>query len=181
MMRRSAAIACGVVLLAGVLAMAQGPGKAPAPGPEHKRLAFWVGKWSGTGDMKPSPWGPGGKMTWNETCEWFAGNFAVVCRTEMKSPMGDGKSMSILAYHMEDKNYAYFGVTSIGEVEMSRGTVQGKLWNWTGEGKMQGKPYKIRYTINETSPNSATFKFEMSQDAGKTWAVVMEGTNNRGK
>lgn len=170
-----------VVFLAGAMAQAQAPGKAPTPGPEHKRLAMFAGKWNGAGEMKPGPFGPGGKMTWAESCEWFAGNFAIVCHTDMKSPMGDGKGLSVLAYHMEDKNYVYFGITSVGEVEDSRGTVQGKVWNWTGEGKMQGKPYKIRYSITEKSNDAYTFKFEMSQDAGKTWVVAMEGGNNRAK
>ena len=37
--------------------------EAPKPVPEHKKLAVFVGTWTLTGDMKPGPMGPGGKMT----------------------------------------------------------------------------------------------------------------------
>jgi hypothetical protein len=172
---------CAIALLLCAVVMAQAPGKIPTPGPEHKRLGYFVGKWSGTGELKPSLFGPGGKVTWSETCEWFSGNFAVVCRSDMKGPMGDTKGMSVMAYSVEDKNYAYFGITSIGEVETSTGTAKGKMWNWTGEGKVQGKPFKIRYSIEEKTSDVSSFKLEMSQDAGKTWSVVMEGENTRAK
>jgi len=170
-----------VALVAGALAMAQAPAKAPKPGAEHMRLGVYVGKWTGSGEMKPSPMGPGGKVTWTETCEWFGGNFAVVCHSDGTGPMGPSKGLGIMSYSMEEKHYVYFGITSVGEVEQSTGTVQGKVWNWTGEGKMQGKPYKGRYTSTEQADGSHTFKFEMSQDAGKTWSVVMEGKSTRVK
>ena len=38
------------------------------PGPEHKKLDYFVGKWTSTADMKASPFGPGGKMTASDTC-----------------------------------------------------------------------------------------------------------------
>ena len=55
---------------------------APKPSAEHQKLAYFVGTWTSTGEMKPSPFGPGGKMTSTETCEWFDGGFAVVCRSQ---------------------------------------------------------------------------------------------------
>ena len=46
---------------------------------------------------------------------------------------------------------------------------------------MQGKPYKSLFSITELSNDAYTFKFEMSQDAGKTWAMVMDGKTTRAK
>src|ERR687894_2577906 len=79
------------------VAAAQGQ-QPPKPGPEHKRLGFFVGTWKGEGEMKPGPMGPGGKMTSTDTCEWFEGRFAVVCRYEGKGPMGPSKGLGILGY-----------------------------------------------------------------------------------
>src|SRR6185369_10853252 len=73
-------IACIVVSVSAQFAAAQAP-PAPKPGPENERLGFFVGKWTGTGEMKPGPMGPGGKMTTTDDCEWFEGHFSVVCHS----------------------------------------------------------------------------------------------------
>ena len=40
---------------------------------------------------------------------------------------------------------------------------------------MNGKVLKSRYTIKQASPTSYTFKWEMQQGDGGTWAPLMEG------
>lgn len=158
---------------------AQAPAGPPKPGPEHKRLGTFVGKWSGSGETKPGPWGPGGKMSWTESCEWFAGGFSVVCHSDMTGPMGDGKGLFILGYNTDEKEYVYFGINSaMGNPETSKGTVQGNTWSWTGEGTMGGKMVKSRFTIIEQSKDTFTFKGESSVDGGP-WSVTEEGKSTR--
>jgi hypothetical protein len=169
------------VLLVGAWAMAQAPAAPPKPGPEHKRLGYYVGKWQGTGEMKPGPMGPGGKMSWTETCGWFTGRYAIICNSDMRGPMGAGKGHAIMSYNREEKAYVYFGIDTNGATDIGRGSVQDNVWNWTGEGKMGGKAYKIRYSVTETSNDAYTFKFEMSGDGGRTWALVMDGGSSRAK
>jgi hypothetical protein len=41
----------GVLFVCGMLAQAQAPAGPPKPGPEHKRLGLFAGKWSGSGEM----------------------------------------------------------------------------------------------------------------------------------
>ena len=43
--------------------------EAPKPGPEHERLAFWVGNWTSEAEVKENPMMPGGKMISSERCE----------------------------------------------------------------------------------------------------------------
>ncbi len=51
----------------------------PKPGPEVKKLGYFVGTWSTTGDMKENPFGmPPGKFTMTSKCEWFPGGYQVV-------------------------------------------------------------------------------------------------------
>ena len=69
-----------VALCVSMASYAQTPPAAPKPGPEHQKLAYFVGKWTVEGEMKASPMGPGGKMTSNDNCTWFSGHFAVVSR-----------------------------------------------------------------------------------------------------
>lgn len=66
-------------LLAWMTTVARAEDKAPKPGPENQRLGFYVGEWKTTGETKETPFGPAGKFTYKEKCEWFSGKFAVIC------------------------------------------------------------------------------------------------------
>ena len=86
-MRTSYVLAAWVVIsAAGASVVAAQAPAAPKPGPEHARLAYFVGKWKTEGEMKPGPMGPGGKMSGTDTCEWYDGHFSVVCRSEGTGP-----------------------------------------------------------------------------------------------
>ena len=71
-----------IILLAGS-ALAQMPAK---PGPEVKKLDYFVGTWTAEGTIPPGPWGAGGKFTVTHTNEWIAGNFFVESHSEFKIP-----------------------------------------------------------------------------------------------
>jgi len=171
--------AVAIVLASAGLVVAQAP-EAPKPTPEHAKLAYFVGSWTGDGEMKPSPIGPGGKMKMKDHCEWFEGKFAVVCHNEGTGPLGPMKGIGILSYNAEEKVYTYYGVDNTGMTMMSvpRGTVNGKTWTYTGEDKMQGQVIKSRYTVQEVSPTSYTFKWEM-QGEGGAWLTIAEGTSKK--
>jgi hypothetical protein len=184
MNRKSVSIgACIVGLVVGfsVAAVAQTPPPAPPkPGPEHQKLGYFVGKWTTEGEMKPSPMGPGGKITSTDTCEWFEGHFAVICRSEGKNPMGPTKGVGILGYSTEEKVYTYYGVENnpMTMASVPKGTVQGDTWTYTDEGLMGGQKMKTRVTIKELSPTEYTFKMEMAGPDGK-WAPMMEAKSTK--
>jgi hypothetical protein len=172
-------IAAVVASQAGVRAQAP---QAPKPGPEHQRLGYFVGRWTGEGEMKPGPMGPGGKITSDDNCEWFEGGFSVVCRSEGKSPMGPMKSIGILGYSPEEKVYVYYGIDNSNMVMASvpHGTVQGDTWTYTDENMMGGQKVKSKVTIKELSPTSYTFVMEIQGPDGK-WIPVMESKNTKVK
>src|ERR1700732_1109737 len=87
---------------------AQAPAGPPKPGPEHEKLSYFAGKWISEGDMKPSPYGPGGRVTFTETCEWLPGNFALICRSEGQMFGDTVKGTSIMSYDPGEKTYVYF-------------------------------------------------------------------------
>ena len=66
---------------------AQNPPAPPKPGPAQEKLAYFAGRWTSAGEMKPGPMGPGGKVSGTDVCEWFEGGFNLVCRSEGTSPM----------------------------------------------------------------------------------------------
>lgn len=164
------------VLLA---AMAQ---QAPAPGPENKKLGYFVGKWTTEGEMKASPMGPGGKITSTDTCEWFDGGFAVICHSNGTTPMGPSKSLGIMSYSPEEKVYTYYGLdnTNMAMTSVPHGTVEGDTWTYTDESMMGGQKVKSRVTIKTLSPDAYTFRMEIQGPDAK-WAPMMEAKSTKSK
>jgi hypothetical protein len=148
------------------------------PGPEAKRLGYFVGKWRGEGEMKPSPFGQGGKYTESEDVEWMPGGFFVLIHSDEKTPIGNGKTLMILGYNSEKKTYTFNAFDSMGQAETATGTVEGDTWTWVSDSVMGGKPVKTRFTMKELSPTSYSTKFEMSADGG-AWTTIMEGKTNK--
>ncbi len=150
----------------------------PKPGPEQKKLDYFVGTWKSEGEIKENPMMPAGKMTSTDNCEWFHGGFNVICHSTGNSPMGVSHGLGILGYSSEQKAYTYYGVDSLGFADMSKGTVDGSTWTYTSESKMGDKTVHSRYSMNEVSPTSYTYKYETSED-GQKWSLVMEGKSTR--
>jgi Protein of unknown function (DUF1579) len=176
-------VLCFVALLLGICVSAiraQGPGEVPKPGPEQQKMAYFAGKWTSEGDMKPGVFGPGGKFTFTETCEWFAGNFSLVCHTEGEMFGSVVKGLAIMGYDMGEKSYVYFETNSMGQNNFSHGTVDGDTWTWTGESKMNGQTMHSRFTLKRVNDDTATYKSEMAP-ASEPLSVVMDGKQTRQK
>jgi hypothetical protein len=149
----------------------------PTPAPELKKLDYFAGTWKVDADMKPSSFGPGGKMSGTDTVEWMQGNFFLVIRSTYSSQaMGSGTGYGFLGYDAQKKQYTYEAFNSDGEHEIATGTpdADGKVWTWYSSADAPG-PMKFRYTETIVSPASYKMKFEMSKD-GNNWSNVMEGT-----
>jgi hypothetical protein len=176
-MRRSLPVVICAVALAAP-AFAQSPPGPPQPGPEHKRLGYFAGKWTTEGEMKPGLFGPGGKTTGSESCEWFAGGFHLVCHAEGSSAMGTFKGLSVMGWNAEEKTYTHDAYNSMGMSDHSRGTAAGDTWTWTSETRMGGKAIKGRFTVKELGATSYSFKWEASVD-GAPMAVLLEGKGTK--
>lgn len=155
--------------------------ETPKPGPEHKKLEYFVGEWAVEGASAPSPFGPGGKFTSKDSCKWFEGGYSVVCHSSGTNPKGPTKGIGILGYSTEEKAYTYYGLDNSPMTMMSvpRGVIAGDTWTYTGEDKIEGKTIRSRYMIKVLSPSAYTFKWEMQGDAGPT--TIVEGKATRAK
>ena len=87
---------------------------AQGPPPETAKLGYFEGTWDLSGEDQKGPMGPGGKTSGTEKCEWFEGRFAMVCRADVVTPGGPGKSMSTYTYNTEKKKYSFDGIDSYG-------------------------------------------------------------------
>jgi Protein of unknown function (DUF1579) len=181
MTQRRAIFAAAVLLaFAAGTAIAQPAAEAPKPSPEQEKLGYFVGKWKSEGEMKPSPFMPGGSFTTTDDCQWFEGGFAVVCHSQGSGPMGATKGLGIMGYSADEGVYTYYGVDNspMAMASVPRGTIQGDTWTYSDEAKMGGKMIKSRYVMQQLSPTSYTFKWEMQDEAGG-WQTVMEGKSTK--
>ena len=175
--RRGMVLAVAWTLICVITVIAQERGGPPQPSSEQKKLGVFVGTWKDEAEMKPSPFGPGGKLSLTETCEWFTGGFSIVCHTETTGFMGDVTTLTVLAYDAEGKIYRFYELNSLGGSDAAKGTVDGDTWTFDGESKMGNTLIKTRYTIRIPSPDSAVMSSEISVGGGPmTLLMELKGT-----
>ena len=170
----AAAILLTVCILASVT-LAQPPQQPPKPGPEYKWMDAGVGRWTGEGEVKASPFGPAGKFTYTEDVEWLPGGFLQLMHWEWKGPEGENKGFTLMGYNTKKKVYFSRTFDSGGETSSGVGTVEGDTYTQTSpEFKRDGKLMKSRYVSKRLSPTSFSFKIEHSTEGGP-WSTIMEG------
>jgi hypothetical protein len=168
------AAVASAVLAASVLAQAP----ARRAGPEQTRVGYFAGRWIVEGEYKASPNGPGGNYKGSETCEWFSGGFHLVCRSEGNGPMGFGTGLSIMSYDPAERAYTYHAINSFGDGFFVRGTVNGPVWTFNSEYKVDDKHRRTRVTLTEKSRTSYEFRMETSID-GSPWMVIDEAKGTK--
>jgi hypothetical protein len=168
--------ACTIALAAS--GQTQAPQGPPKPGPELKRLGYFVGTWKTEGEDKPGPMGPGGKSTITDKCEWMSGGFFLLMHSDGTGPMGPIHSLGVVGYDTNNKVYTYHAFDNMGMAISSTGTVTGDTWNWKSEEKVGTTTTSVRVTVKEVSPTSYTFKLEMSQNGG-AWATMSEAKSTK--
>ena len=162
-----------VILICGftALSLAQAPPEPPKPGPEHKKLEYFVGTWKTEGEIKANEFVPAGKVVTTETYTLGPGGFYVeVDRPEGQIPRTQG----IMAYDSHAKVYTSFYVNSAGLVGTGTGSVNGNTWTFMVEDKVFGRAVKGRTTITTLSPTEYTVKYEMADGKGG-YTTITEG------
>jgi Protein of unknown function (DUF1579) len=155
--------------LSGVVAVARAQ-----PGPDQKKLDYFVGKWRSEVDVKASASAPAAKASATDDCEWFA-NMHVVCRGESTGPAGLYRSMRVISYVPALKQYASYTVDSIGYAVLLLGQVQGTTWTFTAD----YGGVKTRYTM-KTAKDSYSAVSEYAGADGK-WTTMSAVNSTRAK
>jgi hypothetical protein len=147
----------------------------PKPGPEIRKLAYYLGTWKGEGEAKGGPFGPAGKLSSTTTCEWFTGGFQLVCRGEENGPTGKRMFLNIRGYDKKAKGYTEYGISSLGDSEyQTGGSIVGNKKTFVFDTDMGEKPVKLRYTEVQVSLTLFTYRAEASVDGGP-WTVIADG------
>ena len=162
-----------VILICGLtsLSLAQAPPEGPKPGPEHKKLEYFLGTWKVESEIKANAYVPAGKGVTTETYTLDPGGYYLESRGEGQIP----RTVGIIAYDSHAKLYTTFYASSAGLVGTGTGTVDGNTWTWMIEDKVFGKSVKGRTTITISSASQYTEKYEML-DANGRYVTIQEGT-----
>ena len=166
-----------VILICGVtsLLFGQAPPAPPKPGPEHKKLEYFVGKWTVEGEIKANGFVPAGKTVSTETCTLGPGGFYVESRAEGgQLPT----RLAIVAYDSHAKVYTSYYANSVGLVGTATGSVDGNTWTWMEEDKFAGNAIKGITTVTMLSPTQYTIKYEMADGKGG-YTTIVEGKATR--
>jgi hypothetical protein len=163
-----------VILICGFTAilLAQAPREPPKPGPEHKKLEYFLGTWKAENEIKANPYMPAGKNVITQKYTLGPGGFFVECR-------GEGENYptthAIIAYDSQAKVYTEFYASSTGLVGTGTATVNGNTWTWLLEDKWLGKAAKGRTTVTVKSASQFTVKYEYLEPNGN-YVTITEGT-----
>ena len=159
-----------VILICGFmpLLLAQAPPAPPKPGPEHKKLEYFVGKWTVESEIKANEFVPAGKTVGTETGTLGPGGFYVESRAEGQF----GTRFGVIAYDSHAKVYTSYYASSVGLVGTATGTANGNTWTWMVEDKFAGQAVKGRTTITVLSPTEYTSKYEMADGKGGYTTLV---------
>ena len=143
-------------------------------GAEHEKLAYFLGKWVYEEEVKPTAHSRSGKYSYTESCEWFSGEFAIVCRSYKQS--GSPRDLSIMGYDYGEKTYTYFQTSSNGETGFQRGTIDGDVWTWIVDSTIK----RGRFTEKIVNSDVATYTYETAHGS-EPWILVTEGKQTRQK
>ena len=165
-------LAIGVLVVSVFGQAAQTP---PKPGPEHKWMDYFVGRWAIEGEIKGSPFGPAGRFTSTEDAEWAPGGLFLLMHWDWKGPDGQAKGLTVMGYNATQKVYfsRSFDFTNGGAWGFS-GPAEGDTLTFTNEFKEDGKLVKRRYVSKRLSSTSFSVTMEYSIDGGP-WSTTMEG------
>lgn len=161
-----------------ILALAVGASaqmQPPKPGPELKKLEYFVGNWKSHATLNMGPNAPKAEISASDTDEWMSGGFFVVNHSSFQGTIGTGEEIEIMGYDTDAKVYTYDSFNSNGQHEQAKGTMDGDTWTWNSDLNMGGQMVKTQYIQKILSPDSFSFKLNISPD-GSNWSTVMEGT-----
>ena len=147
---------------------------APTPGPGHRRLDVFLGKWNMEGQQYDGPAGPAAKITAVETYEWLTGGFFLVHRFEGRVGDSEAACIEIIGHDASRQNYPTHSFYSNGTTSEWHTREHDGIWTLTGHWPMAGRSVRVRCTtVFSDSGNTMTGKWEHSS-AGSEWQTFWE-------
>lgn len=146
--------------------------QAQGNGTDGSQLGFFLGKWTVQGQSRSTPTGAYSTATGNETCAWFSGGPAIVCRETLKDATGETDSIYILSYDPAKKQYTVHGTDNTGAVTSATGVMAAGVWTWNGTVRAaDGSATPTRFTFRQAPGGGRTMDVEIQ--AKGTWSKIV--------
>ncbi len=163
------------ISMAGALMLSASTAKAqsPAASPEAAKLALYAGHWSASGQSRAGPSKPFTPFSGFETCEWYTGGQALVCRETTKEAAGVSHNSFIMAWDSAQKRYTVHGVDDHGAVITGTGEVEAGRWTWIAAFNTQGDSIPLRFIFTPAAAGARDMTIEAG-DGKAGWTKMSE-------
>jgi hypothetical protein len=144
------------------------------PGPEHKRLQVFVGKWHMEGQQYDGPFGPAAKVTAVKTYEWLTGGFFVVHRLDGRLGDHEMACIEIIGQDASSQSYVTHTFYNDGNTKVWQVREVGGTWTSTADWQKADESLNVRCTTVFTDAGQTmTAHWEYSSD-GSNWQPFMD-------
>ncbi len=105
---------------------------AAVPGPEHRRLDIFIGKWINEGHTVATAEAPSVRILTSDVYEWMPGGFFVLHTAYGRIADVDVGGTEIIGYDPTTGTYRSLLFDSQGNINEDEMTVEGDTWTWAG-------------------------------------------------
>jgi hypothetical protein len=142
----------------------------PTPGPEHRRLDVFIGRWINQGHTIATADAPSVKIVTSDVYDWAPGGFFVLHYAYGLVGTLSGGGIEIIGYDAAGKRYTSHFFDSQGNVVTSTLTFDKGVWTWFGPWAGQGHRATSTFSDDGTIQ---TCLHERSED-GEHWLPSMD-------
>ena len=133
--------------------------EARGPGPEHRRLEAFIGKWINEGETIATPDAPAARILTSDVCESVPGGFFVFHTAYGRLGDLDLGGVELLGYDQERGVYTSHFFDSQGHVTVDDLTYDDGTWTWQGarlaHSATTARPYAPATRIPTTAASGA--------------------------
>jgi hypothetical protein len=149
-------------------------GSQATPGPEHKKMGVFLGRWHTTGEVAATAETRAAKVDSIDTYEWYPGEFFLLHHADAK--VGDAaiKSLEIIGYDADRRCYFAPFFDSTGGFGTEEIRLDGNTWTWRGSNVMGVKEHRCIAVVSSDG-KTVRARHEKSED-GKHWVLWMDVT-----
>jgi hypothetical protein len=142
--------------------------EAPKPGPGHKRLEVFIGKWMTEGQTIASPGRPAMEIVASDVYEWAPGGFFVLHTAYGRIGSTGVGGVEMIGYNAERNNYRVSFFDSQGNNTSHTLSERDGKWIWQGE--------NTRCTSVLTDNGKTMTAHHERSDDGVKWVPSMDVT-----
>ena len=138
------------------------------PGPEHRLMGVFIGKWINEGHTIASGDIPAVPILTSDVYEWMPGRFFVLHTAYGRIGGADVGGTEILSYDPASKNYQSLFFDSQGNINTDVLTVSDTIWTW------QGKTHRATAVFSEDGKTQTVHHERLGDDG--SWVPAMDIT-----